>query len=265
MENGILAKIREEQFEEAAALIGALHQKPEQDYYRGLLARKKGLVLKSIAYLESALSHWDKAEVHGQLGEIYLGQEVYEEAVYHFQQALLQNPDRKELIFLIFDCFLGLGLSREAIVEQMTQFFSLKEEASWIFFINLLVDKGFYLEAQRLLEVDKVWEMPARRLYLQGRCQFYLKNYSVALTYFHEAAKLTNSKHVRAYLLILKALKCPGWEDAMDWTITELGLLSWLETGLGTFPILDGEVVSLLKKTAQDLDLLDGTIIGQMV
>ena len=183
----LLAMIREKQWDEALEAIddglAAYPDFTDLVYQRGVVEKKKGLVLKAIASFKKCLAmgkpraalEFSKLSygygAHFHLAEIYEQQEEFTKAFNHYQESLRLEKSRYELLYPMFDCLVELEDDRKKVAEVVKRFFNLEDDLNRVAYVKLLLDKGFYSEANDFLSKNGVWESENLRGQLLGKAQ----------------------------------------------------------------------------------------------
>jgi len=183
----LLAMIREKQWDEALEAIddglAAYPDFTDLVYQRGVVEKKKGLVLKAIASFKKCLAmgkpraalEFSKLSygygAHFHLAEIYEQQEEFTKAFNHYQESLRLEKSRYELLYPMFDCLVELEDDRKKVAEVVKRFFNLEDDLNRVAYVKLLLDKGFYSEANDFLSKSGVWESENLRGQLVGKAQ----------------------------------------------------------------------------------------------
>jgi len=181
----LLAMIREQLWDEALEAIGdGLSAYPDFTdlvYQRGIVEKKKGLVLKAIASFEKCLKmgkpraalEFSKLSygygAHFHLAEIYKQQEEFAKAFAHYQQCLRLEKSKYELLYPMLDCLVGLEDDRKKVAEVIKRFFNMEDDLNRVVYTNLLLEKEFYQEADDFLLENNVWESENMRQELRGK------------------------------------------------------------------------------------------------
>jgi|GEM_PF-3741173 len=166
----LLALIREGFLDESLAAIehGLILFPDFTDlmYQRGIIERKKGLILKSIQSFKMCLSMGkprselefsNVSYAYGpmyHLAELMHDQEYFEQAFTNYQECWLLDNSKDQLLSPIFDCLIGMKVEREEIVLIMKRFFNLHNDLNRVSYVNLLLEKAFYQEATDFLTND---------------------------------------------------------------------------------------------------------------
>jgi len=183
----LLALIREQLWDEAlAAITDGLSAYPDFTdlvYQRGIVEKKKGLILKAIGSFEMCLTMGKPRAAlefstqsygygaHFHLAEIYKQQEAFAKAFTHYQESLRLEKSKYELLYPMFDCLVRLEDDRKKVAAVMKCFFNLQDDLNRVVYVNLLLDKEFYQEAVEFLSESGVWESENIRQQLKGRAQ----------------------------------------------------------------------------------------------
>jgi len=183
----LLAIIREEQWDEALiAIADGLTVYPDFTdliYQQGLVEKKKGLVLKAIASFEKCLEmgkpraalEFSKLSygygAHFHLAEIYKQQEEFAKSFTHYLHCLRLEKSKYELLYPMFDCLVELEDDRKKVAEVVKQFFNLRDDINRVVYARLLLDKGFYSEANDFIAKSGAWESDDLRQQLKKKAQ----------------------------------------------------------------------------------------------
>ena len=105
-------------------------------YYRGLLEKKLGQIIKTIQSYEKCLEMGKpRAEIEFQqmcydfgptfgLAEIYEEQQDYAKAIEYYNKCLMLNPAKYQLLYPIFRCLDGLKISKSDRVQRLAKYFN---------------------------------------------------------------------------------------------------------------------------------------------
>lgn len=183
----VLAFIREGLWENAlAAIEQGLSVFPDFTdlvYQRGVIERKKGLILKSIQSFKLCLAMGkprpelefsNVSHVYGpmyHLAELMRQQEHFKEAFDYYQECWLLDHSHDQLLSPIFDCLMGMKFPYQEIVVKMKRFFNLHNDLNRVAYINLLLEKAFYEEAIDFLRNDGIWQAKEKQQQLLIKAQ----------------------------------------------------------------------------------------------
>ncbi len=198
-------------------------------YYRASIELSLGLVLKAVESFKKCLEMGKpRVEIefqplcygfgpHYELAKVYEEQKEYIKAIDHYNQCLLLNPSKFQLLYAILRCLKGLKQSSEIIIQTLQKCFNLNEILNQIIFIDLLIYGGYYNEAKQFLQ--HFTELKTNRyLILQNaKIEFYLKQYSEAKTLFLSYSNFFHTDDVEVYLyiihLVTQAELTINWSD----------------------------------------------------
>ena len=170
----LLTLIREELWDEALEAIeeGLILFPDFTDlvYQRGIIQRKKGLLLKAIHSFKMCLSMGkprselefsNASYAYGpmfHLAELMKEQQYFSEAFDYYQECWLLDHMKYQLLSPIFDCLVGMKIARGEVVLTMKRFFNLRNDLNRVSYVNLLLEKEFYEEATDFLTTDGTWQ-----------------------------------------------------------------------------------------------------------
>ena len=183
----LLAMIRSNKFDEALeAVADGLTIYPEFTdlvYQRGIIEKKKGLILKAIKSFENAIAmgkpkatlEFSKQSYgfgpYYYLGEIYEEQEIYDLAFNNYKKSLESDKTQYQLLSRMFDCLDKLAYSRNEIALAIGKFFNLNDDLNRVVYINILLEKLYHDEALSFLESTGTWESEHLRQKLLQRAK----------------------------------------------------------------------------------------------
>jgi len=170
----VLALIREKLWDEALLAIeqGLIRFPDFTDlvYQRGVIERKKGLVIKPIRSFEACLTMGkprpnlefsNASYAYGpmfHLAELMQQEAFFEEAFDYYQECWLLEHSNYRLLFSMFDCLVGMGYERKNVAVKMKRFFDLHNDLNRVAYVNLLLEKQFYEEAYAFLTDNGIWQ-----------------------------------------------------------------------------------------------------------
>lgn len=184
-------------------------------YYRGLLEKKLGQIIKTIQSYEKCLEMGKpRAEIEFQqmcydfgptfgLAEIYEEQQDYAKAIEYYNKCLMLNPAKYQLLYPIFRCLDGLKISKSDRVQRLAKYFNLALTLNQIVFVDILLTGACYEEAKRFLIQCAELNTNSQLIFLHARVEFYLKNYSEAEKLFLQYSKMTHIADIEVYLYII--------------------------------------------------------------
>ena len=188
-------------------------------YYRGTLERQSGQISKAIQSFETCLKMGKpRAEIEFQkmcyefgplynLAEMNQAQADFEKAIQYYNQALAADSSKFQIVYSICDCLIGLKLESATIYQMLVKYFNLSAVTNQVVFINLLVEKGFYVEAQTALLSCSELSTHHQLIFLQAKVEFYLGNYDLARDLFYRYSEFGDVKGSQPYLFMLTLLK----------------------------------------------------------
>jgi len=168
----VLALIRAELWDEALCVIeeGLSYFPDFTDlvYQRGVVERKKGLIIRPIRSFEACLemgkprSELEFSSASYQYGPMFhlaelMAQEAFfEEAFEYYQECWLLDSNYR-LLSRMFDCLVNSGVGQKEIALRMRRFFNLDNDLNRVAYVNLLLEKAFFEEAYNFLMADGTW------------------------------------------------------------------------------------------------------------
>lgn len=175
----VLALIREKAFKKALVAIeeGLAHFPLFTDlvYQRGIIERKKGLVVKPIQSFKKCLvmgvppaklEFSNAAYGYGplfNLAQLMQQEMFFEEAYDYYQECWLLDSGNYHLLSPMFDCLVKMGHTRDEVAMQMKRYFNLHNDLNRVSYVNLLLNKSFFAEAYKFLNSTDLWQAENKR------------------------------------------------------------------------------------------------------
>lgn len=188
-------------------------------YFRGIIERQDGEVIKAIRSFEKCLEMGKpRAQLEFQelcyglgpafaLAEIYEEQQDYQMAISYYNKCLSIDPSKYQVLYPVSRCLKELKLPPSIIAQKLSQYFILTETSNQVIYIDLLILATCYEEAHQFLQQCSEKDSHVQLIYLNAKIEFYLKHIDKAQKLFQKYANYVSFQQVEQYLFIIELLQ----------------------------------------------------------
>jgi len=235
-------------------------------YYRGTLERQAGQITKAIESFETCLKMGKpRAEIEFQkmcyefgplynLAEINQAQSEFEKAIQFYNKALAADSSKFQIVYAICDCLMSLNFESVAIYQMLAKYFNLSVVTNQVVFINLLIEKGFYQEAQTALLSCSELSTHHQLIFLRAKAEFYLGNYDLARELFLSYSNMGDIKGSQPYLFVSNILK--PFELTFEWDSYYISLQHYLLEDTALTPPEAKDFIEILIRLMNEFNLI---------